>query len=234
VKVLFVGEGRHEVGNHNSHPKHCEARGVVPVLTRRVCRSVEGGVALRWPHVALLPLGVRKFDRKRATGFRAKVELAILLGALKYGCGGTVCVVDGDTGGDCLEAMVEGRDAALETLRAMGRRHFAVCGVAFKSIDAWVLAAPEAMATELGLRLEDVRPLLPRKPVEELSEQSEVENYQPKRILQAIARLADHEADTEFREGVVSRASIAVLEANCPRGFRPFAQALRDAFGGNN
>jgi hypothetical protein len=156
VKVLFVGEGLYDIGNAYRHQTECKAGGVVPTLTQLVCPSISEAIALRWTHVPLIPMGVKRLDRgMKTSGYRAKVKRAILLSSVKYGCDGTVCVADGDTApDDCLDAMNEVKE---EALRVIGKGHFVACGVAFQSIEAWTLGEPEAIAQEIGVSVDEVR-----------------------------------------------------------------------------
>lgn len=70
---------------------------------------------------------------------------------------------------------------------------------------------------------------------------SEVEDFHPnsgkpekqsKRLLSQLTQDCLHQvAGTEFRERVAEQTDILELEKHCPRGFRPFAEKLRAAFG---
>lgn len=226
MKVLFVGEGRNDVGNSHNDPVPCLATGVIPTLIQRVHPIISEAIAHRWTHIPRIPLNIKKLDREmKRRGYKAKVFGAVLLGALRYGCDGRICVVDGDTADDdCLEQMKEGKD---EALNAIGRKHVVACGVVYQSIEAWTLGAPDAIADELGIEPASIRRLMPSKHIEDLKETSGVVKQRPSVILREIVALG-HKVDcTELRVAIAARTDLAALEAACPRGFKPFADELR-------
>jgi hypothetical protein len=191
-------------------------------------------VAIRWREIPVLPLNQKKLDRDlKKAGYETKVKRAILLSGLVYGCEGTVCVVDGDTApDDCLARMNAGREAAITEL---GKPHAVALGVAVLSIEAWILGARHATADELGIDLGTAAKSCPRgKHLEELSGTSGNPGHQPKRVLEAIAQLANRSDSTELREAIAERADIEELERECPKGFKPFAEMLRAAFGSSS
>jgi len=234
LKILFVGEGTHELGA--SHPGHGPrpAIGPVPTLVQRICPSLGAEhLGIKWTEIQRYSVNQKQLDRDIAkSGYRRKAKSAIILSALGFKCDGTICVADADTAReDCLEQMRQGQTEGLEKLNNLGRHHAAACGVAFQSVDAWTLGSRGAIAAELGVAVESLRPYYPSKPVEELSNQSGKEEHQPKAILEKIASSHGRSADTDFRTAVAERTGIEELEKECPKGFKPFAQDVRQAFG---
>jgi hypothetical protein len=162
------------------------------------------------------------------TGYVTKAKRAVLLSALVFKCGGTICVADADTAPEDCEDQL--RQGVREALVIIGGDHPAVCGLAFQSIDAWTLGARGAIAAVLGVAAESLRRYYPHKPIEELSNQSGKEEQRPKVILEKIASSHDRSADTAFRRAVAEHTSIEELEKECPKGFKPFAEAVRVSF----
>jgi hypothetical protein len=231
VKVLFVGEGPHELGPSEGSADPQPATGTVPILARKICPAISAdSVAIPWRNIPLLPLNTKALDKDmKKRGYEAKAKRAVLLSIKRYSCGGTVCVVDEDTApADCLTEMKAGCDFAKKLL---GQNHVVACGLAIKSIEAWTLGVPKAIAEDLGLDLEAVKKVYPHKHVEELSENSGKAEYKPKALLQRIAQLKHESDSTKFRMAVAERTSIAELRAACPKGFDPFVKDLQAAFG---
>jgi hypothetical protein len=231
VKVLFVGEGVHDLGTRGpGFPPH-PASGIVFTLARKVCPAIKEGLAIRWPEViSLAPSARKSFDRNSLTkGYAAKVRRAILL-SHRWGCEGTVCVADGDTAAaDTLEIMMQ---AAVEGVQSLGVLHHAAVGVAVLSVEAWTLGADEALAQVLELEVDAVRKVYPKgHHVEELFGTSGNLGCQPKRVLQTVAELAHCNDCSELRADVAEVTDIEALESACPKGFAPFAANLRAAFG---
>jgi hypothetical protein len=231
LKILFVGEGPHELGAAQPGYGPRTATGPVPVLARRICPSLGAEhLAIKWNEIQRFPVHQKQLDRDiRKSGYQTKVKRAILLGAIVFKCNGTICLADADTAPkDCLEQMRLGQAEGLETVVG---HHAAVCGVAFQSVDAWTLGARTSLAAELGVTVEALRQYYPAKHIEELSNQSGKEDHQPKAILEQIASSHRRSANTDFRTAVAERTEIEELEKECPKGFKPFAHDIRRAFG---
>ncbi len=224
MKVLFVGEGNHDIGPAGERwgePR--PATGVVPVLARRVCGAIAAdSIALAWRDIA-------RFSPQARRGFETKVAAAMLLAERRFDCAGTVCVADRDGDEERLSALRRGKQRGIE---ATGGTHAAAVGVAVESIEAWTLGAPAAIAGGAGIPVERVRSALPKKHVEALRETSENLEHRPKRAIERIAALGGGADGTAFRRAVAERASPSELEAACPEGFALFARELRETFGG--
>ena len=104
MKVLFVGEGKGDIGPAEFGEDVRPARGTVFGLTRKVVPTIdEECPALAWTEL-------RRFHPSgKKQGFESKVSVAILISARKLSCEGTVCVTDSDGKPEKLEAMNRGR-----------------------------------------------------------------------------------------------------------------------------
>src|SRR5262245_60587402 len=136
MKVLFIGEGPHDIGQLGDDPNSPQkAAGVITVLARKVCPDIdEDSWALRWSRI------VRFNPDAKKRRYHAKVSAAIVLSGRKYGCDGTICVADRDKDKNRLKEMEKGRESGLNSL---GGPYPVVCGVAVESIEAWTLGSPE-------------------------------------------------------------------------------------------
>lgn len=210
MKVLFVGDGKHD-------------RQVVPALARKLCPAIADDPAtLSWQDIS-------RFSSAAKRGYEGKVTAAILLSERQFGCVGTVCVVDQDGERERLGAVERGRLAGLALVDG---NHRAACGVAVESIEAWTLGAPEAIAAELEVPVEQVHGEYPKGvAIEALKESSGKPEHRPKDLLAEVCKLGRRAPDADFRRAVAQRCEVEKLMKRCPEGFAPFAQSVRDAFG---
>jgi hypothetical protein len=223
MRVLFIGEGTHDIGPPAFDPQPRPAAGVVSTLARRVCPAIsQDSLALAWTEITILD------PKKRRRGLDAKVERAIVLSVEKYGLDGTVCVADQDRDATRLNAMEEGQTRGLNIVR---RPHAAACAVAVESIKAWTLGAPEAIALVLGTDAGDVQSHYRLRDVESFYQHSGKPDHRPKDILGRIAAAKHRKDSSEFRSAVAEHTDVAALKQTCPLGFRPFAEKLAAAFG---
>jgi hypothetical protein len=223
VKVLFVGEGPQDIGTPRFDPQPRPARGVVCTLARKVCPEIAAdSLALAWREIPVFDKDARK------RGLERKVARAIALSAIKFGCVGTVCVTDHDRDERRLSAMDEGR---AQGLQVAGPGHQAVCGVAVEFVEAWTLGDPEAIAAVLEESASTIRQKYREAKVEDLYQNSGKPENRPKDLLEQIASLKRRKDCAEFREEVAAQTQVAALEKTCSRGFKPFAERLRAAFG---
>jgi hypothetical protein len=222
VKVLFVGEGKSDIGPAEFGEEVRPARGTVFGLVRKIIPDIEeDSPALAWTEL-------RRFHPSgKKHGFEAKVSVAILISARRFGCKGTVCVTDCDGHPSRLAEMERGQDHGLAVV---GDTHGCACGLAVEAIEVWTLGAREAIADVLDVAVGDVINCYPKgKHIEDLSKDSGKLENRPKVILEKIAQLKHQVADVKFREAVASRTDVGRLEDSCPKGFKPFAKALREA-----
>ena len=223
MKVLFIGEGRHDIGDSSPNSNLPRpAGGTIPTLAARVCAVVwSDSIALAWREI-------QRFNPEaKKRGFPAKVTGAALLGARKFDCAGCVCVTDRDTDENRGLELQEGANRARGLFPGLAL----ATGLAIESVEAWTLGAPEAIAAELEMETDEVKKQLPRGiHVEELCERSGKEEHRPKLLLERIAALKHRSDSTEFRQAVAEQTDIGALERTCPKGFQPFAAELRAAF----
>ena len=234
MKVLFLGEGKHELGSTGVTDEPHPASGFLFVLARKVCPDIgDDSIHLSWSNLSLIfkKEPRKKFDSRE--GLSKKVQYAIVQ-ARRHDCAGTICVHDQDGDEARLVAMEKGRQAEIAK-RDDGHR--AVCALAVESIEAWLLGAPSAIAAVLQIDLNSIqkktKEYSPSR-VEELKETSEDQKKRPKKMLASIAKLKHRTANTEFREevaGEIDANCLGELGKNCARGFKPFAEKLRAAFG---
>jgi hypothetical protein len=222
MKVLFVGEGPSDIGKQlGVHPR--PAKGIVSALARRICPAIgTDSIAISWVEIPRLNRS------QKGKGFEAKAAAAIALSAERFHCEGTVCVLDRDRDSQRMKALEAGRARGLGLLK---KPHAVVCGLAVESVEAWVLTDPGALASILGCEEREIRAMYPHHRVEELYQQSGKKEHRPKDLLQQIVESQHREATLDFLEEVAQAVSIETLEKFCPLGFRPFAEALRAAFG---
>jgi hypothetical protein len=223
VKVLFIGEGRHDVGDPNPNPYHPRAaQGTIPTLTRRICPAIASdSLALAWAEIHRFNPDARK------RGFPAKLVAGVLVSTRKFGCTGTIVVADRDGQPKRQAELQAGAERAMELFRG----HTVAWGLAVESVEAWTLGAPEKIAEELGVDVKLVVQQYPRRVhVESLSERSGKEEHRPERLLERIAQLKHREDCTELRQAVAERTDVAALAQACPQGFAPFCRSLRAAF----
>jgi hypothetical protein len=225
-RVLFIGDGKHDIGKPEWPTDEAfPARGVVPTLAERIAAiDRPGSVAMHWAHPRLARFPVARSTMTR--GYEAKLRAARLhveRGTLAVE--GIVCVVDEDKKPE--RRALPGDAHELSTERCP-----IVCGVAVRSIEAWTLGAPTALADVLGTTRQELRRACPSIPVEELYEGSGRQERHPKALLDELASKLGHRRDSlELREEVAARTDIAELVKACPTGFAPFEAALRAAYG---
>jgi len=223
MRLLYVGEGRHDIGDPNPNPFYPRpARGTIPALVRRVCPGVAlDSVALTWAEIPrFLPAG-----RKR--GYTAKITAAALLAVRKHACGGTVVVADRDATKDRQSELELGAQRGLQQFPG----HRIAWGLAVESVEAWTLGVPDKIAEELGVDVKLVRQQYPPGVhVESLRERSGKPEHRPKQLLERIAQLAHRQDSTELRQAIADRTDVTALARACPQGFAPFAAQLCTVF----
>ncbi len=224
MKVLFIGEGRHDIGDPNPDPySPRSAKGTIPTLASRIWDGIGSeSAALAWSEI-------RRFNPSaQKSGYPAKVAAAALLAVRKFGCAATVVVADRDRNNSRQSELEEGIGRA----RQLFPQLLSVWGLAVESVEAWTLGVPEKIAEELGVDVKLVRQQYPRGvDVESLSETSGKPDHRPKKLLERIAQLKHRQDCTEFRQAIAERTEVAALSQACPKGFAPFAEQLRNALG---
>ena len=236
MKVLIVGEGKHEFGSTGITEGPRPAAGFLLIIVRKLCPEIASeSVQFSWANLNLVMKKEprKKFDSKQ--GLAKKVQYAITQ-ARRYECRGTVCVHDRDGDDDRLGRNGEkGRQAELD--KKIGRASCDLGIGVVESIEAWLLGAPTALAAVLQTDWPAIQKHAPEytpSRVEELKETSEDATKQPKKMLHKIAGLKHRTANTVFREeaaSLIDGTSLDELKKNCPLGFKPFAEKLQAAFG---
>jgi len=217
MKVLFLGEGRHDIGAEGDTRNDPQpAGGVATALARRICPNTfdPSSIGVRWKDLS-------RWNPAGKKGYEGKVKAALLLARQRWGCGGMVGVLDSDQAPhDAAEQVDRARafDTSLPFAFAMVR----------KSIEAWTLGSPTALAEELGINPSK----LPYKPatVESFSNTSDKPDRNSKAILAAVAKLGHETDSTELRVRVADRTDLAELRRNCPEGFKKFEDDVRLRF----
>lgn len=224
MKVLFVGEGSHDIGPPNPIPDHPRmAAGTIPTLTRRICDQVDAdSVAVTWSEISRFHVPGKK------RGYPAKIAAAALLSTRRFGCATTIAIADRDGKAERSAEFQSGVEQAQQLFPG----HPAVWGLAVESVEAWTLGAPQAMAEVLEVELSSINQQLPRGVhVESLLETSGKADHRPKAILERIAQLKHRHDSAEFRASVAEYTDVDALAQACPLGFAPFAERVRLAFG---
>jgi hypothetical protein len=224
VKVLFIGEGRHDIGESDNNPQLPRAaRGTVPTLARRACGAIDKeSIAVAWREIHRFNPTAKK------RGYPAKISAAVLISIRKFHCEGTIFVADRDGDRDRQSELEKGT----ENTSQLFPQHPTAWGLAVESVEAWTLGAQVEIAQELGVSVDLVLRQYPAGiHVEELSDRSGKPDHQPKKILERIAQIKHSEDCLEFRESIAIRTDVAALAKACPQGFAPFLQRLRKVFG---
>jgi hypothetical protein len=222
MKLLFVGEGATDIGSPGFANPPRRATGVLFILSRKVCPSIDSECLA----VFLQELVILNRE-KRGNIYAARVAKAMVLAAA-HGCSGTVFVVDRDNDEDRLKNLEEGIGRGLA---ALGVPHRAVVGVAIKTIEAWMLGTPSALAAALQIAVAEITREYNPHAVEDMHPRSGKPEKQSDRLLASIAEIGYRVDSTAFREEIAELANIDELERHCKEGFKPFADKLRGAFG---
>lgn len=219
MKILFVGEGRHDIGTHEFPPRPGAPDAFLLGICQKLVPEISSdSIAIKWSQINL-------FSKDRRRGLDRKLLAASQLAA-SHGCVGLIAVVDQDRDEDRIRILNETRNAI--ALREPTQR--AAVGVAIESIEAWVLGDPAAIASTIGKTESEVLSVYRLASVESLYERSGNHETRPKGIVSRIAAIAHSEDSAEWRCDVADRISISTLERNCPSGFKPFADDVRRVF----
>jgi len=227
VKVLFVGEGEHDIGPPVQTGPPRPSRGVVSALCRLICPAIHAdSIAMSWRDLSSYDLSNMRLRKRDLLGamYVRQMKVAALIGPRKFQCVGAICVVDRDGDDEKMTTLQEGRLAA-EAIDSTFR--FAT-GVAIESIEAWSLGDPDALAKALGISTSDLDYRV--SDVEKMKQSSGKEEFRSKTRLQKLAESANLTDCVELREKIAQETEISRLAANCPKGFAPFMSAVQDAF----
>lgn len=205
VRVLFVGEGSHDVGARAARGgAHATPGGVLFAIAQRISPVVAfEAQATTWTAAAR---GARGYaDKVRLLDLRAQVDDIDLV----------VTLIDRDDDARKLQTIER---AARQTQVPF------VCAEAVRVIEAWTLGDPEAIARHTG-NANAARHIAGSISggVESLA------GTDAKSLLRAV--LGSHRDVTSSCVLIAQHADVGVLCANCPKGFRPFADKLAKATG---
>jgi hypothetical protein len=209
MKIRFVGEGASDIGGER-------AVGAVPILTRRLIAAGLGEPPAMEHDTAPLP----RFHHGK--GYAQKARVAIKE-AHREGLDGIAIVVDRDgerRGAERLKLLRQGRDAAAQEVPLP-----AVVGVAIETLEAWLLADEPAIGRVLGLEAPP-----PRGPdPESLDGRPGTDRHPKSRLAGHLALDASAGRSNQARlEAIAAETDLAELERRCPRGFKPYADEVRD------
>lgn len=221
MKVLFVGDGRHDIGPAVFGPHPRPAAGVVAALCRQINPQIStDSVSLAWRDIATLNRSKRGLEHKLV----AAKELAV-----RHGCLGTVAVADrdGPQGAARLDDLQAGRSRSHSNGSPV---HPIAVGIAIESIEAWTLGDPQAVASVLNVAVTEIGKHYKESRVESYYEKSGKVEHRPKEILKRVAALGHREPHDELRAEIANQSNLQTLERNCPNGFAPFAADVRQNF----
>jgi hypothetical protein len=217
-RVLFIGDGAHDIGSSDwPTDDPFPAGGVVPRLAAKIADiDRERSQALHWAHPRL----ARFAANRKTRGYEAKIRAAqLLLERRLLDLEALVCVVDEDNDPDRRDLPTHAHALASDACPI-------ACGVAVRSIEAWTLGARKPLAEILGLSVDE----LPKPNPESFYASSGKPELRSKDVLKRLAERRGGDART-LREEVADRTDPDDLCRTCPAGFAPFAAALRAAFG---
>lgn len=221
MKILFVGEGVHDLNRRDWTQDFGKADGVVAELLRRACPDAVGdeSISVPWKSKALTVL-----SKKRGISPRVhKLQLAVEF-AKRQNCAATVAVYDDDNREGRADALI---DAGTEVTRSHPD-HRVITGVAVRTIEAWCLGAVSALAEVAGVPADEIDRRR-RKSPEDLDSDDSPSGKGSKTILDDIAKACgETKAHAEFRAEVARRTDVEELARNCPRGFGPFLRQVRE------
>ena len=225
MRVLFVGDGNHDIGPGDGTERPRRARGVIPILSEKVVPSISASESksLTWREIRSFPPSgrQRRPGRGGSSGYERRARLAATIAKVRQ-LDAVICVVDED--GD------DTRLGRLQRCRVEpdGRGSPPVpiaCGAVVRTIEAWSLGAPHAIAEVLGVHIDRVRQHIPKK-VETLNPNSGKPERRSKTILAKLAELGNRQDNIGFREDIAIHTNVNKLKKACPVGFAPFVKEL--------
>ena len=212
LRVLLVGEGRHELGDRQEEFLSGDALGPLATL---VCRIINRDETIRF--FGRAGKRIRNVHRGKASSAWVKKVYSAIWHAANdtdgHAFDAVVIVVDrdGEKNSNRLSHMKQGRDM-------FGASRFpCALGVAIEAFDAWMIADAQAIEAAGGDG--------------DKAHASPEEIHRPKEEADAIFGTRGG-TGLGFRYAVVAgKADLACLESCCPQGFKPFADEVRDKIG---
>jgi len=145
VKIRFYGEGTTDVGRHKKNDPS-----VLQAFVKNILAHLEVPNDFEWEgyHIKKIPIHGRRGKTKTGTlsGFKRRVDAAIVDAFRKRCFNGVVFVVDHDGDKSRLEDMIAGRDSARDKNYYLPT----AVGTAKYSIESWLLADRKARRDNLG------------------------------------------------------------------------------------
>ena len=218
MHLLLVSEGRRDIGGAPEGSSETPRQGAVRILVKRTLESrFERPIKDHEIETDVLP---RVHERSPdVTGYERKVELAIREGEVR-GCTSVAIVVDRDGSHHKkrLDQLARGRERASDLSLA---DHTAL-GLAIETVEAWLLADVKALNEALSL---DSPESMTKAPETIYGKKGTPDH--PKTILQNAMGRSDLDEAAAY-DGIAERADLATLEKRCPKGFKAFADELRE------
>jgi len=206
--IEVFGEGRTDVGRHDDA---CPpARGVVPILTHKLCGKPANMLVKR-----------RTYSMLQGKGRWQKVRFAKRQAYYNKTTDGVVFVLDSEGDRKKLESTREdlkkGRDADDLSIPM-------AVGVAHPCIESWLLA--DATAIRRGLEL-DNSPDVPEEP-ESLPAPCKDRKRNPKTVLARASGSTKKELSADQKDSVAAAINdLDLVRRRCPVGFGPFADKVQ-------
>lgn len=226
MKILFVGEGDHDIGGASETGGDRAPNGVVPTLAHRVCPNInlrDGSASKSWQSIPVLLK-----DRSPGSTRYRKARNAVTY-SHSQGFDGTVVVIDRDRDENKAQEI---RDGLNRGAQLAGDGHLVAGGVAVESIEAWTLGAPTAICQELNVSVKQLMSVYkPARVERDLYANSKKPAKNSKSVLRKVCELGNQTPTADFRRRVAAVTDVAELERNCPEGFAQFANELLKAFG---
>ncbi len=224
ICVLFVGEGRGDIGREDA--AHAEYRGDLVEITARILatcaahpRAVQFESKIKYWHDHKLR-GAKRRQTGQPRGFDAKLRRFLE----RQDIDAVVAVVDSaDDPRGRLKQLQDGRRLAEQDNLPLSLR--CAVGVAIQEIEAWLLADEDARCCGFG---DDVgRRSLPSSPEDIADPKTTFAEFQGDCL---TARPKEFDAHL-IRRAIVDNMRIDVVARRCPAGFEPFKREIEERIG---
>jgi len=209
--VAVFGEGPGELGHVRDRPLRPDE---LPALPQLIHRLLETNTAVTYTCSLFKDV---KHVHGRGKKFAKKV-VAVIRQAARMGHAAAVIVIDRDREADKerIEALREGRDS----LNGPGHRACAV-GVAVETFDAWMIADPAAIQQAGGDSGKSVA-----QPESLAGKPGSKDD--PKMVAAEAFGLSKGVGLADKYAKAAAVADLETLAKKCPKGFRPFAEEVRE------
>jgi hypothetical protein len=211
VRILFVGEAGPDTGSERLGES---STGAIPILAKKV-------IAGRVPEdkIAYGIESGRLHRYHRATGLVRKV-VGTVREANIQGLDAVVVVMDrdGEKNANRVREFKEGRDCAAREVPIP-----TAVGVAIETLEAWLLADEPAIGRALGLETPPAKGIDPEK----LTGRSGAPDHPKTMLKKLLASDSQDRGYVEQVEAIAREADVEVVEKRCSKGFKPFADEIR-------